>query len=67
LKSTPSFRLQQQQQQQPLQPSSRKSGGGWGGFRKLFGLGSKEESMPSPNYYTPEVSYFTRNFPLDLF
>jgi len=49
-------------------PSPRKTaGGGWGGFRKLFGFGSKEEEMPPTNYYPPEVSYFTRNFPSDFF
>jgi hypothetical protein len=46
--------------QQPPPPPPRKTTGesGWG-FRKLFGIGSKQNTMPSSNYYAPEVSCFT--------
>jgi hypothetical protein len=49
------------QQPLPPPPPPRKTpndGSGWG-FRKLFGIGSKQDTMPSSNYYAPEVSYFT--------
>jgi hypothetical protein len=51
----------------PPPPRKTTGGSGWGGFRKLFGLGTKEESVPATNYYAPEVSYCTEHFVLDLF
>lgn len=42
----------------PPPPPARKPAGesGWGGFRKLFGFGAKEEPEPVDDYYQPEVS-----------
>ena len=51
----------------PPPPPQRKSTGGWGGFRKLFGFGPKEEPVPPTNYYTPEASRTSNNYSLDLF
>jgi hypothetical protein len=53
---------------QPPPPIRKTTGSsGWGGFRKLFGLSYKEESIPATNYYRPEVSYYTPYCSLDLF
>ncbi|CAF1280758.1 unnamed protein product [Adineta ricciae] len=41
----------------PLPPPRKTTSGGWG-FRKLFGLGSKEEEIPSSRYYSPEDDYY---------
>jgi len=47
-----------QQQQTPPLPRKTSGGGGSWGFRKLFGIGSKQDTMPSSNYYAPEVRCF---------
>jgi hypothetical protein len=57
------FSYQQQQPPPPPPPPRKTSGGGGGGgggwgFRKLFGIGSKQDTMPSSNYYAPEVRCF---------
>lgn len=50
------FRLQPP----PPAPSRKQTNeSGWGGFRKLFGLGRKEEPAPVDDYYAPEVSYLS--------
>ncbi|CAF1118098.1 unnamed protein product [Rotaria sordida] len=42
----------------PPPPPRKTTGGIWGGFRKLFGMGSKEEEpMRAGHHYTPEDEY----------
>ncbi len=51
-----------------LPPPRKTTGGGaWGGFRKFFGFGPKEESIPTNDYYTQEVSGYTGHCSSDLF
>mgnify|MGYP001064260730 CR=1 FL=1 len=53
------LRYQTPSQPPPPQPppvQKANSSSGWGGFRKLFGWGSKEETAPAPNYYPPQVN-----------
>ena len=51
------FRMQPPGPPQPPRKPAGGNGSGWGGFRKLFGLGPKEGPEPVDDYYQPEVSY----------
>ncbi|UJR14793.1 hypothetical protein I4U23_001781 [Adineta vaga] len=43
----------------PPHAPRKTASGGWG-FRKLFGLGSKEENLPPSRYYSPEDDYYAQ-------
>jgi hypothetical protein len=51
---------------QQLPPPGRKTTGDNWSFRKIFGMGQKEEQRPTASYYTPDVSYCTTKYLLNV-